>query len=888
MSRLRSEILLPLAIAGAVAAQTAGVEASRAVRLHSYFQQSDTAGLRPSVADSSSAAKDSSAVRKDSIGLKEAIDSLSEEDFFFGEESPKDTAPRIFARDTMRVPDSLALSDPFLYKWYVAVKDSFTHRLVVDSLKAGGDSLLWPRIDSLYLADSSAVARERFEKWYAGLSKAERKRYDYEQKLPAIMHRQDSIFHRKDSIKHVKDSILRNTPRILETAFLPDSLYFKRVVSWHHKPLNNKVEVFEWDTTANYHFYDYSFYRDDVGAAWLGMTGSAVQTYNYFLRKPEAGNSFYQPYELWTYSPGTLPMFNTKTPYTELEYYGNLLNSSTQSADAFRVFTTQNILPSLNIALEMKRYGGAGTLKNEKADNKTYFVAGNYVGRRYLAHAGFIHNKINRQESGGIVDNMWIRDTTVDAREIDVNLAAASNNYKKTTVFLDQSYRIPFSFIDRLKHRGDSLWSPSDSLNTDITTGFIGSSHEYTVYSKKYMDNTSTDLSAFYNDVFNINPTKSVDSLRNMKLENRIFLRLQPWREDAVVSKIEAGIGDRLQSFYMYRPSDVLRKPSNDLWNSIYAYAGAEGRISKYFGWDATGLYTFAGKEQNDLLLEANAQINLYPFRRHPNSPISIKAHAETSLRTPDYFVQHFYSNHYAWENDFSKISSTKFFGELDIPRWRLQASVGYGLLSGGIYYNGNGIACQEATPVNVLSAFLRKDFVFGPLHLENRGLFQISSNQDVVPLPMLALNLRWFLQFNIVDPKTMVMQLGANVRYNTAWYAPGFNPVSGTFVNQRVEQYGNCPVIDAFVNMQWKQCCLFIKLENAGNGWPMERHDYFSAHHFILPQRVVKVGISWPFYPRLGNTKTMSARASSGLGGGEGGGMSSLKGALGNFGGGM
>lgn len=68
----------------------------------------------------------------------------------------------------MKVPDSLRLTDPFRYQWYVALKDSLTHRIVVDSLMAEGDSLLWPRIDSIYLADSAATAKAAFEKMVRG------------------------------------------------------------------------------------------------------------------------------------------------------------------------------------------------------------------------------------------------------------------------------------------------------------------------------------------------------------------------------------------------------------------------------------------------------------------------------------------------------------------------------------------------------------------------------------------------------------------------------------------------------------------------------------------------------------------------------------------------
>ena len=135
------------------------------------------------------------------------------------------------------------------------------------------------------------------------------------------------------------------------------------------------------------------------------------------------------------------------------------------------------------------------------------------------------------------------------------------------------------------------------------------------------MDNTSSPLSQFYNNVFNINPSKSVDSLRTMRLDNRIFVRLQPWKEDALVSKVEGGIGDRFQTFYLQSPNEVLYKSSNHKWNSLYTYAGAEGRLGRYLAWDATGLYNFAGAQANDFFLKANAKLNLFPSGGSPTAP---------------------------------------------------------------------------------------------------------------------------------------------------------------------------------------------------------------------------------------------------------------------------
>ena len=345
MKNLWSEILVPAVIAGLTVLGTVGVESARTVRPGARVRllrevRLDT--LRRDTVPQDTGKK--AAVKKDTI-LKD----LSDDDFdFFGETvQDADTTPRVFARDTMKIPDSLRITDPFLYRWYVAVMDSFTHRLVVDSLRAAGDSLDWPRIDSLDVIDSTAAAKERFRRWYAGLSKQERKKYDTEQRIKRTLHRQDSIQHIKDSVKRIRDSIVQNTPRILETAWLPDSLYYKRLVTWKHDRYFNSVEPYVWDTTANYHFHDYPYLKQDIGGTILGMTGSAVQTYNYFKREdPRSTVSYYAPYESWTYTASSIPMFNTKTPYTELAYYGNILNSETTSNDDIRIFTTQNILPS--------------------------------------------------------------------------------------------------------------------------------------------------------------------------------------------------------------------------------------------------------------------------------------------------------------------------------------------------------------------------------------------------------------------------------------------------------------------------------------------------------------------------------------------------------------
>ena len=295
-------------------------------------------------------------------------------------------------------------------------------------------------------------------------------------------------------------------------------------------------------------------------------------------------------------------------------------------------------------------------------------------------------------------------------------------------------------------------------------------------------------------------------------------------------------------------------------------------KYQKYLEWDAFGKYSFLGYEVNDFNINANAVFKAYPFRKDRQSPLELRAHFETSLKEPDYYQQHLFTNHYKWDNDFGKISTTKVEASLSVPRWKLAASFGYALLSNNIYYDTLGIARQNTKPMSVMTASLRKDFQLWKFHFDHRLLFQLSSDKDVMPLPMLGLNLRYYAEFDVVK-NAMTMQIGANGTFTTKWYAPAYNPVLGVFHNQNKEQFGNCPYIDVFVNVQWKRVSVFLKAVNLNMGWPNESADYFSAAGYIAPQRTLKIGVTWPFYVQAGKKSTSASGGKGTAGGGRSGG---------------
>ena len=641
---------------------------------------------------------------------------------------------------------------------------------------------------------------------------------------------------RRDSIRRAKDSIRRVTPRILTAQAIPDSLKYKRLLIWNTDPYTNQMHFQTPDTTFNDWYTEYPFAKEDVNATYLGLSGSPTQAYNFFRRKDNYEFRAYSPFLTYFPEASQTPMYNTKTPYTELAYWGTLFAFKEKEESSVRFLHTQNITPAWNIAILYKQFGAKGLLVQEATDNRGLELTTNYLGDRYTMNAGYVRDKITRIENGGIYNTSDIRDTILDAKTIQINLKEASSKTVRNTVFLNHSYAIPLTF------RNDSLELGEGTMAT------LGHSLEWSTYSRFYKDkiNANDEIGrAFYHNQFFINPTQSSDSIRTMLLDNKVFIRLQPWSDDAIVSKIDAGLGYEYVSNYNFNTDFYLTGTHNRHYNNTYLYGSASGIFRRYFQWDAFGKYNFIGYNQHDYELTANASFAFYPFLERW-SPVQLRASFRSSLQEPDWYSKHYYSNHYVWNNHFEKTSRNELEAELSIPKWELSLQANYGLTGNYLYHDTTGVVRQHKDLINVLSISLEKNFKLWYFHLDNQLLFQHSSNEEVLPLPKLSAHLRYYLEFELVKD-VLTIQAGADATINTKYYAPAYNPALGTFQLQKREEIGDTPYLDVFINMQWKRVSMFLKMVNVTNGWPS--HDYFSAYGYIRPQRVFKVGIHWPFY---------------------------------------
>ncbi|MBO6068889.1 MAG: hypothetical protein J6P50_06720, partial [Bacteroidales bacterium] len=429
----------------------------------------------------------------------------------------------------------------------------------------------------------------------------------------------------KKNKQDYRDSLVKNTPRILETFVVTDSLYYQYMLKWTHSQYTNDIKLQERDTSYNDNFYDNPAMKDDADAIYLGVPGSALLRTNYFKRETIKEASFFDPYMAYSYTPETLPMYNTKSPFTQLAYWGNPFSSKQKEESSIDLISTQNITPALNLTLMYRQFGGTGDLSGGEANTRTSEIGVDYLGKKYELNAAYLAERVKNGENGGVSDTYWVTDTLIDFKAVPTNLQDADNLLKRRTVFLTQSLSIPMNFFRK----------DADELSLgEGTAAYIGHSLEFSTYSKVYSDNISTSDAVgrdFYFNQFNIHQTASYDSIAVRNFDNKVFLTLQPFSNDALLSKVTAGAGYQMLSYYGFRPEYYVTGNKRETYHNTYVYGKAQGMLKKYIDWDAFGKIYMSGYYLGDFELAANLALSVYPIPKG----IHLKLHGETSLQEP-------------------------------------------------------------------------------------------------------------------------------------------------------------------------------------------------------------------------------------------------------------
>ena len=281
--------------------------------------------------------------------------------------------------------------------------------------------------------------------------------------------------------------------------------------------------------------------------------------------------------------------------------------------------------------------------------------------------------------------------------------------------------------------------------------------------------------------------------------------------------------------------------------------------------YNVMGEIALVGEDAGQFQIQGKGDLNFRLF----SDTVRLEANAYIKNLNPIFYYRHFHSKHYWWDNnDLSKIMRTRIEGKLSVDRWKTQLKVGVENIKNYTYLDNTSVKYTETSSgkevttykndvavkqnsgnIQVFSAALRQDFKLGIFHLDNEITYQKSSNQDVLPLPDLTLYHNLYIKFGLAK-KVLQIEMGADVRYFTQYYAPDYAPAIGQFYLQNKEtryKLGGYPLLNGYINLHLKRTRIFIAMYNLIQG--QGEKSYFLAPHYPLNPRLLKFGLSWNFF---------------------------------------
>ena len=635
----------------------------------------------------------------------------------------------------------------------------------------------------------------------------------------------------------------------LESYYFSDTVRALSNWKWTIDPDYNRVNIAPLDTTLSDWRIDYVFYREGVGDMALGGLGQSSQPINWFERRQDADFSFARSYDAYTARIDNVPFYNSKKILTNLTYLES--GQKRYREEHLELTHSQNINPSTSANVQYKARSTMGLYDWQRTKNHALSVGVAHTGKRYSVHAAYMNNMVQARENGGVVGEWAIADTIFEMPSgVPMRLASseAENHYRNNAFFVKQALAIP---LERVTEYDFSL--------ADLSAVFIGHQFEFNTWSKVYTDKRASytnergeydekgnyrPTTHEYYDNWYIDPKNTRDSISERLISNKLFVQVQPWDRNGVISTIDAGVGLDLHTYsYLNLENYLTGKMTRDKRTSWYAYGATGGHIKRYADWGVDVKYYPSGYRGGDLSVGADITLRAY-VREHP---LILSGKFRQELRSPSYWEENLFSNHYAWFNSFNKESETRFEVNFSIPDIALELGAWQGVMSNMIYYDTNSRVSQHDGTVSLTSLYARKDFRFAGFHLDHRALVQFTSDESVLPVPLLSAYLSYYYEFWVVRDVLRV-QVGIDGRFNTAYHAPSYNPALSVFFNQREVKVGNYPYLDAFVSAKWKRMRILLKLQHLnqnlfGNG------EYFQVARYPLNPRMFKFGISWSFY---------------------------------------
>ena len=652
-----------------------------------------------------------------------------------------------------------------------------------------------------------------------------------------------------DSIALGIDSLALLKPRMKrsEDAF-HDSL--PSIYAWKIDPrLGDRTLVVRDTSFLNFHQSTLVDGRD-VGVSYLNNIGSPAQSKIFFDRPENTQFIFLDNFGYWRKNPGDNLFLNTKVPYSNIFYQtggGGQSKEQRIIADL-----SLNYGKKINVGFNFDYLYARGFYTSLSNKQTNYNLYGSYIGDKYKMHAFVSNNNFTNSENGGITNDLFI-----------------TNSQSVNDQFDGKPLSIPVRY--------ENTWNKMRGRNIYLNNRYdIGEDTElYTVNDSTVAKRRKPDYVSPASIVFT---TYYTDQMR--RIHSRDAVGLQEWYIDQGLANVSPGnvygsdIDDQMAYWSFKNTLGLSMNEGFRSWTKFGLSAFVEYDMRKYALTEVSLLphsrsvhdensLTIGGvlsKERGENLLfnlSAEKNVSAEDFKIEGSvtgkvklfgKDMSAKANVYVKSIRPTFFEKRFGSKYFQWNDE--SLSNTKrvyIGGEITLPSFsfsKTRISGGVESVKNYIYYNESRIIQQSTKNIQIVSLRLDQDFQSGIFHWDNQIVYQMTDDDKVIPLPDFTIYTNLYITAKVAQ--VLSLQLGVDAHFYTKYYAPGYEPMTMQFYNQRERKIGDYPISTGYINLNLKNTRFFVMMYNLLDG--VGNKDAFTTLHYPINPRMLKFGLSWKF----------------------------------------
>lgn len=596
-----------------------------------------------------------------------------------------------------------------------------------------------------------------------------------------------------------------------------------------------------------------------VAVSYLGNVGSPAQSMLFFDRKEAGLYPFLTGFEYYYKRPEEVVYLNTKVPYSNIFYQSG--GGRMEKEERLKTEFSLNNGKKFNIGFNIDYTYARGFYSYLANKHFTYDINASYISDRYQMHAYVMHNYYNNSENGGITDTRFITDPENPAL---ANAWSKGKSSKDISVMIDKMWNKLSGRQVFISNKYDAGWNKNskDSIKTNfipvasfiLTTHYadqarrLASRDETMAMTswKEYMlvtDSLYYTNNADYNDPNNgysgtMKTALAEDYMSYWTFKNTFAITLnegfQEWVKFGLTAFVE-------QDFRKYTlPLQYPTVTETKSQNSTVIGGILSKEKGQHLRYNIRADLGVIGYNIGEFRAEADISTHI----RFAGKDAIVRANGYLKNLKPSFYENNFRTKYINWSNDFSDIRRVFVGGEIIIPQTNTRISGGVENIDHYVYYSSNKKIAQTSKNVQIIGLHLDQKLKAGIFHWDNKIAYQVSSEEEIIPLPTLSFYSNMYISTKLV--KVLTLQLGVDARFFTKYYAPGYEPATMQFYNQRDKKIGGFPFATGYLNLNLKNTRFFLMMYNIAES--MGNSEYFTTPNYPVPPMTMKMGISWDF----------------------------------------